>query len=63
MTATSVHTHEAGFILTDRIIGLAIKMHRALAPACWRPSISIASAGNPSTPALHPVVVEVGCRA
>ena len=27
-----MHTHEAGFILTDRIIGLAIKLHRALGP-------------------------------
>ena len=27
-----MHTHEAGFILTDRIIGLAIKLHHALGP-------------------------------
>jgi hypothetical protein len=27
-----MYIHEAGFILTDSIIGLAIKMHRALGP-------------------------------
>ena len=48
ITATGMHTHEAGFILTERIMGLAIKMHRLSASACWRPSITIASAGTPA---------------
>jgi hypothetical protein len=47
MTATGMHTHEPGFIPTDRIIGLAIKMQHALGPGllepiyhhclCWEP--------------------------
>jgi hypothetical protein len=52
-----MHAREVGLILTDRIIGPAINMHRALGPACWRPSITIASAGNSSTPTPHPVMV------
>ena len=30
-----MHTHEAGFILTDRIIGLVVTMHPAFGPGLF----------------------------
>ena len=33
-----MRTYEAGFILTDRIIGLAVKMHHALGPGLLEPA-------------------------
>jgi GxxExxY protein len=48
-----MRTHEVGSALTNRIIGLAIKVHRVLGLVCWRPSVINASAGNCNTAGLE----------